>query len=208
MARRNILPSLLLTILNVAWYGLALGLVLAICLLFAPALPDLNKMEMDVPISFTLDGRAFHVTPDSGEIDHARLDNLHGTGRLSFPPPSGMVLASAAGGLALFLAVLMWIVGELRAVFRDVRDGQPFAPANAARVRHIGYAVIGGEVARAALGYVGGLYSVAHFQPEGLRFEARADISVLTIVLGLVIFVIAEVFRAGTRLEEDQTLTV
>ena len=43
---------------------------------------------------------------------------------------------------------------------------------------------------------------------EGLRFETHADLNVFAIVLGLIILVIAEVFTAGTRLDEDQSLTI
>ena len=43
---------------------------------------------------------------------------------------------------------------------------------------------------------------------EGLRFDARPDFSIMAVFYGLIILVIAEVFRAGTRLDEEQSLTV
>ena len=49
---------------------------------------------------------------------------------------------------------------------------------------------------------------MTHFPAEGLRFDARPDFNILAILYGLIILVIAEVFRAGTRLDEDQSLTV
>jgi hypothetical protein len=41
-----------------------------------------------------------------------------------------------------------------------------------------------------------------------MTFDVRFNVSITTIVAGLIIFVLAEVFRAGARLEEEQSLTV
>jgi hypothetical protein len=43
---------------------------------------------------------------------------------------------------------------------------------------------------------------------SGLRFAPAVDLNPSTIVAGLVILVIAEVFREGVRLQEDQSLTI
>ena len=51
-------------------------------------------------------------------------------------------------------------------------------------------------------------YAMTHFSAEGLRFDARPDLNGFAIINGLIILVIAEVFRAGTRLDEEQSLTV
>jgi hypothetical protein len=48
----------------------------------------------------------------------------------------------------------------------------------------------------------------ATFSADGLRFTARADVNLFAIVNGLIILVLAEVFREGTRLHDDQSLTV
>ena len=51
-------------------------------------------------------------------------------------------------------------------------------------------------------------YAMTHFSAEGLRFDARPDLNVFAIIHALIILVIAEVFRAGIRLDEEQSLTV
>jgi len=56
--------------------------------------------------------------------------------------------------------------------------------------------------------YLENSYAATHFTAEGLRFTARPDLSLAAVIEGLIILVIAEVFRAGTRLDEDQSLTV
>ena len=49
---------------------------------------------------------------------------------------------------------------------------------------------------------------MTHFAADGLQFMARPDLSVFAIVHGLIILALAEVFRAETRLDEDQSLTI
>ena len=49
---------------------------------------------------------------------------------------------------------------------------------------------------------------MTNFAAEGLRFEARPDFNVVAVICGLIILVIAEVFREGTRLDEEQSLTI
>ena len=49
---------------------------------------------------------------------------------------------------------------------------------------------------------------MTHLVADGIRFTALPTINVVGIIHGLIILAIAEVFRAGTRLEEDQSLTV
>jgi len=64
------------------------------------------------------------------------------------------------------------------------------------------------SVVRAAVVFFENQYAASHFVSEGLHFSARPDVNVFAIVNGLVILVIAEVFRIGARLDEDQSLTV
>ena len=45
----------------------------------------------------------------------------------------------------------VWLIDQLRALFRTLRDGQPFAAANAVRVRRIAWVVILGEIARTSV---------------------------------------------------------
>jgi hypothetical protein len=129
-------------------------------------------------------------------------------GSLRFPTQSRAFFGGSAALLVVFLALLLGVLGQLRAVFRTLRDGQPFVQANATRIRWIGVAVIVIEVARSAIVFFENYYAMTHFTAEGLRFDAWPDVNAFAIVDGVIILVIAEVFRAGTRLDEEQSLTV
>ena len=206
--RKPTIPSFLTVILNIAWYFVAVAVALAAGLAAVSVFHDFGRSwELDIPISLNVDALALRVGSPSLGIESARLHDVRGS--LVFPAPAvGRLVTPVLAGIAIMLAVILWLIGQLRAVFRTLRDGQPFVPANARRIRQIGLVVIVGEFVRAAMVFGANTYAMHHFSATGLRFDARPDLNLLTIVHGLIILAIAEVFRAGTRLDEEQSLTI
>ena len=223
------LASFLAGLLNVGWYLAALGLGVALFVVALVIFGATPRLEMTIPVTFTLDNAAHRVTSPSLGIDEAHVQGSPGIafqydpkedgrspaagnfrihGSLRFPAQKGAFLAANAAILIVFFGLLLWVLGQLRAIFRTLRDGQPFVPANATRLRQIAFAVIGGELARAAFALFENYYAMTHFVAEGLRFDARPDLNVLAVLNGLIILVVAEVFRVGTHLDEEQSLTV
>ena len=223
--------SFLAVLLNVGWYLAALGFGVVLFIVAFVMLGATPRLEMTIPVTFTLDSTAHRVISPSLGIDEAHVlvspgiafeydprnenreraraaGNFRIHGSLRFPAQKGAFLAANAAILIVFFGLLLWVLGQLRDIFRTLRDGRPFVPANAARLRWIAFAVIGGELARAAFAYFENYYAMTHFVAEGLRFDARPDLNVLAVLHGLIILVIAEVFRVGTQLDEEQSLTV
>ena len=106
------------------------------------------------------------------------------------------------------VALGLWILAELAALCRSVRDRQPFAAVNAVRIRRLALALVLAEVWRAGLTYSTQAYAAAHFASDHLRFTAWPQVDAFAILSALILLVLAEVFRTGTRLDEDQSLTV
>ena len=161
-----------------------------------------SQAQMVLPVAFELDAGAAQVTGNhhnSGAIEQAS-----GLLRLATPDRPWIAMAAAAAVLALVL----WILAELAALCRSVRDGQPFAPDNVRRIRRLALALALGEVSRAGIVYSAQAYVAAHFTGGHLRFTASPDIDALAFISALILLVLAEVFRTGTRLDEDQSLTV
>jgi hypothetical protein len=163
-------------------------------------------VKMAIPVSFTVDTDTHRITAPSLGIGEAQIQSARGT--LGFRPRKGTFRVANLAIVIAMLALAMWVLGQLRAVFRTLRDGQPFVPANTTRIRRIAWAVIIGEIARSAVVFFENYYVMTHFQADGLRFSAHSEFNVFAIINGLIILVIAEVFRAGTRLDEEQSLTV
>ena len=205
--RKPSLSSFLIVVLNAAWYFVALALVLTTCLVVvSPWLQLGDNTAIDIPVSFNVDARTVQVSAPALGVEAAKIQHVRGS--MSFPPPSSASVAGPMALVAVMLALLLWVLSQLVAVFRTLRDGRPFVPDNATRIRRIGYAVIVGELARAALVFSANSYAMNHFSATGLHFDARPDLNLFPIVHGLLILAIAEVFRAGTRLDEDQSLTI
>ena len=205
MGKRSI-SSLLTVLFHAAWYVVAGVLALMLCFaVFSPFI-DFRGATVDIPVAFSVNAGTFQVRASSPGLENAPIQNAHGL--LRIPNPAGASLAAPAIIVVVMLGVVLYVLGQLHAVFLTLRAGKPFVPINAVRIRRIAYALIAGEAARSAVVLVANRYAMTHFAADGLRFEAPFDISVLTIVQGLIILVIAEVFRTGTRLDEDQSLTI
>jgi hypothetical protein len=230
MGKRSI-ASFLTVLLNVSWYVVSLGLALVTCLAIVSMFVDLRGLTMTIPVSFSVDGRTHRVTARSLGLEEAQIQVgapgfgfevadktpspgsekaqiQHVRGSLRFPTQRGAFFFANVILIIVGLSVILWVLGQLRALFRTLRDGQPFVPANATRMRGIAFVVIGSELARSAIMFFENYYAMTHFSADGLSFDAWPDFNGLQIINGLIILVFAEVFSAGTRLDEDQSLTV
>jgi hypothetical protein len=207
----------LATLFTVAWWWVLAGSVLVVVLMLSrtwsvgvqigpngePNFVAGSQAQMVLPVAFELDPDAALVTAndrrDTGAIEH-------GSGLLRLSTTRQSWLATA--GAAAMVGLTLWILAELAALCRSVRDGHPFAPANAGRIRRLALAFVLAEVSRAVVVYAAHAYAASHFAATHVRFTASPHVDALPIVSALILFVLAEAFRTGTRLDEDQSLTV
>lgn len=162
--------------------------------------------HMTIPVRFYVDADAHRITAPSLGVDRAELRDTQGS--LRFPAPRGSFVFINAGFLIALFLCASWGLEQLHRVFGTLRKGQPFSDANARRLRRVAVAVIAGEVGRASMVAFNQFYAKAHFTATGLLFDWSFNIDGFAVVLGLIILAIAEVFAAGTRLDEDQALTI
>ncbi|HSP66900.1 MAG TPA: DUF2975 domain-containing protein [Bryobacteraceae bacterium] len=202
------IASVIKVLLDVSWYGSFVFLGLVTCLLVVSLfLKDLGpNVTLSLPVSFDVDSNAYRVTSESLGIENAQLRKFRA--EVHLPVRKGGFFFGTLTGLMVSLAVGLWVLTQLRHIFRTLRDGRPFVAANAARIRWVGLAVIIGEIADAAIRFNWSYYFSSHFTAPGVRFVPRLDINGMAIVSGLILLVLAEVFREGTRLKEDQSLTI
>jgi len=162
-----------------------------------------SRAQMVLPVAFELEASAAQVTSvdrrNSGAVERA-------TGLLRLAAPDRPWIAIAAA--AAVMTFVLWILAELAALCRSVRDGQPFAPINARRIRRLALALVLAEVTRALIVYAAQAYVAAHFGASHLRFTAPVYVNSRAIVSALILLVLAEVFRTGTELDADQSLTI
>jgi hypothetical protein len=191
-------------VLDTTWWAVAIGLGLLVILFVCSFFIEVsgNNLTMSLPVTVHVDAPIHGV---GGETD-AHFEELRGN--LRFPVRKGAFFSGTVAVVVLMFGYLLWMVTQLRYVFRCLSKRLPFVAENARRIRWVGLAVIFGEIGRAAIVYFWSYYTSLHFTLSGLRFAASADMNPITIVSGLAILAIAEVFREGVRLQEDQSLTI
>lgn len=106
------------------------------------------------------------------------------------------------------LAVALVVIHNLRRVFSSLVEETPFLADNVRRVRIIGAAVIAGTVFNGILHTIIGAYLSNAIQLPGLELQANVSLNFTSIFLGAVILILAEVFRLGAEMQEEQDLTV
>ena len=206
-SRPSPILSFLKVVLDVSWYLMAIGLALGVCLLLLSAFNhEPGGMQLGIPVSFESDLQASRVASPSVRIDGVRIKDARGT--LNIPIEGGEFLFANVAILITLMTFGLFVFTQLRAVFRTLRAGQPFVSANVRRIRWIGVAVIVGELAWSGIVLFENRYAATHFAAVGIRFNTTPAVNAVAIIYGLIILAIAEVFREGTRLEEDQSLTV
>lgn len=219
LGKRSVAATLVI-FLNAAIYGLCFILIVALVFMLTGSNvavwigsdggvsiegPGPNTSMM-IPVSLALESQTHHAEAPALGIANAQLQDIRGS--LRFPPrPGPLLVANWLIGVGFLLGVL-WLLIQLRALFRTLRDDRPFLQANATRIQRIGWAVIVGEIARATIVFFESHYALTHFLADGLRLEAYPRLNVLALINGVMILVAAEVMRRGVNLSEDQSLTI
>jgi Protein of unknown function (DUF2975) len=141
----------------------------------------------------------FSITSGEGSISASFDDPNAGTWPVVVP-------AFLVGGVAVGGGLV--IVWRLRKLFASFSSGEPFRRENAMHLRVIWIALLSIEISRYLLLALTSALLAAFSPGEGVRaaFELKIDLS--TWVSILILIVLAEVFREGARLKEEQELTI
>jgi hypothetical protein len=200
------IASLIRFVLDAAWWLAVVGLAFLTGLLAFSLGVNVEgrNLTMDLPVALELNAPV-HASSASIQTD-ARIEKLRGN--LRFPVRNDAFFSGSMFLVVLLFGVLLWGLTQLRHIFRSLSRGLVFIPENARRIRWVGITVIFSELARAAMVYFWSYYTSLHFTANGLRFVVWTDFNAITILGGFAILVIAEVFREGTRLHEDHSLTI
>jgi len=204
---KSSISSVLKVILDVAWYLSIAGISIAV-ILAAISLQSRGNLRghLNIPVIVDVDPGVYSISaPDYG-ITSATLQDL--SGDLHFRSPGGRMLLFFAAYIAAGFGILMVVLYQLRNIMATLAAGSPFVAANAGRIRFIGWTVIAGHLLQGFIEFIGQVVVKASFQATGITFGWTYHMSVQTLFWGFVILALAEVFRLGVELREDQSLTV
>jgi len=125
--------------------------------------------------------------------------------------PRRVIFSLLIGDLVLFFCYFVAIIG-LANLFEDLSAGKVFEADSARRLRRIGLAVVGGSLFAPAWSILSIWIFRADLIIPGTRipwlFFLWAKVNLGLLLGGLLLLVVAEAFRIGYKLHEEQQLTV
>ena len=118
-------------------------------------------------------------------------------------PAAAFVLAGAAALMALGIYFL-WL---LRRIVNSVGEGDPFIPENADRLSRMAWVAIIGQAAAIPIGIA--VFWIADIAADSdEHIHADFGFSASGVLLVLILFILARVFRKGTEMREELEGTV
>lgn len=196
-------------VLSIIWYfqWLIISALVIITILIATdnSIIDTSKLE-----GFHIQFERIDITNNAIETDNLKNDIYltNGEGRLHLENEEYSFIYFRL--LSAFIDTLLYIfiIFLLRKIFFSLKTGEFFVKQNGIYIKKIAYAVLGLSLIPAFLIYLINIFIKRTLNIDGIIFKAQFEFDYGTVFLALLIFVIAEVFIRGTKLKEDQDLTI
>jgi len=190
------------------YYVSCVGLV--IVLLLTPALALLGREAEDVEVPVRVDAPEGTLVSDwDSAAQGFELDEV--SGELSVP----------MGVAPVWLRVLSWLsqvtmaglavvfMHHLRRVFVRVREGAPFDAQNARRLRTLGILLLVLNMVQQSYEFFMAVVVTRSLDARSsIDLGATPDLDSEQIFVALVLIALAEIFRRGSQLEDEQSLVV
>jgi hypothetical protein len=108
--------------------------------------------------------------------------------------------------IAAMTALAFFFLRHLRRIVDTVLGGEPFVPANAGHLRHMAWLVLAIQVLAVPMTGLAVWFDAAPFKPN--VHHGSNGISMWGLVLALVLFVLARVFRVGSEMRDELEGTI
>lgn len=110
--------------------------------------------------------------------------------------------------LAVLLALVLLFLRQLRRLFQRLRQGAPFEPENAARLKGLGIVLLAASVWGSVTDSWMSVAVSRMLVGSGNDLGTGLYLNVPVIFIALVLIALAEIFRRGAALEDEQALVV
>jgi serine phosphatase RsbU (regulator of sigma subunit) len=196
------LSSFFKLLLDVAFYVLWVTVAVTVGVaIVASRAQTASNISLSLPVRFEIDPSAYRIQRAGGAAVEARIDDASGDVTVKQPLVTSVLLTVA--GLISIETVLLVVVYRVRRIFRRLVEGQPFLDENARSLRFIGLTVIVGELAWAALQYLGQRAVAATLSSAEISFHAAFAPRLTVVLAGLALLIVAEIFREGIKMRAD-----
>ena len=151
-------------------------------------------VALAAPTVWVLQDRVTTAFAAEGVADTARI----------FPALPIVMLA-----IAVLLALGVYFLVLLRRIVNSVGEGDPFVPVNASRLSRMGWAVLAGQVLSIPIGRaVEWIATIVSDDKSDIRVGDDFGLDAGGLLLMLVLFILARVFRRGAEMREELEGTV
>ena len=195
-------------VLRIIWYLSIAGTIFFMGkMLLGPVLGITEYTSgLITPIEFSVNEQGT-ATFDSDQTVPVQINNAKGYFRIERPIPTTLIVVFflmnlVVSGLILCVIYVLW------KIVQSVKQKNPFIVLNGRRLRIIAFSMIGIELSQGLANLIKMLYLAPRLQFETIIIQSKIYVSFHVIVAGLVILVIAEAFRIGVEMKEEQELTV
>lgn len=138
-------------------------------------------------------------------IRYAFVDEARGTLRLETDNWLYIFISNFSN--LLIVLGLTYIFQLLRAVLKDILQGDPFAPKNGPRIRRVGYMVLLLAFLRPTIEYIAANESIRNLRIEP-ALSLPSPFKLESILISLLFLILAQVWSYGIELKRDQALTI
>lgn len=111
-------------------------------------------------------------------------------------------------GAAVTSGMAVTFLHHLRRMLRRLRDGAPFDIENARHLRWLGWLLIAAHSVGAVVWYVLSSTAIESLTTADVTVNAPLVLDLKVILMGLALVALAEIFRHGAELEDEQSLVV
>lgn len=118
----------------------------------------------------------------------------------------GFLVAAMVMIMALLLLAYKFF-DQLAGIITSVGEGEPFRAENADRLSRMGWLSIGAQVLAAILAGLGKWFE-PYAEKAGYNLEVGFNVELTGILLTLILFILARVFKRGTEMREELEGTV
>jgi hypothetical protein len=201
------LLTVIASILYRATGVLGVLLIVAVAALELLAGPEtLQKFSIGVPANVELETET--VGAAWGGSLHLRMDEAEGSLRVPIASAPGWFRLAAYSGLAVLYVLFLRFFFHLRELFLRVRGGAPFDRRNAASLRRLGLLMIATNILSSAYGSGLSRMVLRALSEPSMPLSASFSVNGAVILVGLVLLALAEIFRRGAILEDEQAHVV
>ena len=110
--------------------------------------------------------------------------------------------------VAVFLGLALYFLVLLLRIVDSVKQGDPFIADNADRLSRMGWIALAGQVAMIPFGALSLWVAEIAKDVEEVRIDSEMGLNLEGVLLVLILFILARVFRKGTAMREELEGTV